>query len=81
MFLMLPFMILSGFIFPVQSMPPVLQAVSAMIPMTYILEVLRGAFVKGSGFADLAVPLLALAGFAIVIFGSAVIATRRRITE
>ena len=79
-FLMLPFMILSGFIFPIQSMPDWLQAVSAMIPMTYILAVLRGAFVKGSGFADLAVPLFALAGFAIVLFGSAVIATRRRIT-
>ena len=42
---------------------------------------LRGAFVKGSDFAALAVPLLALAGFAVLIFGAAIVATRRRISE
>jgi ABC-2 type transport system permease protein len=80
-FLMMPFMILSGFLFPIESMPGWLQPLSRAIPMTYALQVLRGVFVKGSGFADLTVPLLALAGFAVVIFGSAVVATRRRITE
>ncbi|MEA5119610.1 MAG: ABC transporter permease, partial [Propionicimonas sp.] len=79
-FLMMPFMILSGFIFPIESMPAWLQPVSRAIPMTYALEMLRGVFVKGSGFADLATPLLALAGFGVVIFGTAVVATRRRIT-
>ena len=79
-FLMMPFMILSGFIFPIESMPGWLQAISAAIPMTYILQVLRGAFVKGSGFADLAVPLTILAGYGAAIFTVAVAATRRRIT-
>jgi ABC-2 type transport system permease protein len=79
-FLMMPFMILSGFIFPVESMPGWLQAISAAIPMTYILEVVRGAFVKGSGFADLVVPLTVLAVYGIAIFSVAVAATRRRIT-
>ena len=40
-----------------------------------------GAFIKGSGFEALATPLWAMVGFAIVIFGAAVIATRRRIAE
>lgn len=80
-FLMMPFMILSGFIFPVEAMPGWMQAISACIPMTYILEVLRGSFVKGAGFADLAQPLIILAAFGVVIFTSAVLATRRRITS
>ena len=37
--------------------------------------------VKGSGFEALAVPMLALVGFGVVIFGAAIIATRRRISE
>ena len=49
--------------------------------MTYILEVLRGSFVKGAGFADLAQPLIILTAFGVVIFTSAVLATRRRITS
>lgn len=79
-FLMMPFMILSGFIFPVEAMPGWLQAVSAFIPMTYILQVLRASFVKGSGFADLAVPLTILAVYGVALFSIAVAATRRRIT-
>ena len=81
MFLMIPTMVLSGFIFPIQSMPAVIQPLTNLIPLTFALEVLRGAFVKGSSFEALAVPLLALAGFGVVIFSAAVIATRRRIAE
>nr|WP_300143588.1 ABC transporter permease [Propionicimonas sp.] len=81
MFIMIPTMVLSGFIFPVQSMPEIIQPLTNLIPLTFALQVLRGAFVKGSDFAALAVPLLALAGFAVVIFGASIAATRRRITE
>lgn len=81
LFLMLPMIVLSGFIFPISSMPAAIQPLTYLIPLRYALEVLRGSFIKGSDVADLAVPLLALAGFAIVMFGSAVLATRRRITE
>jgi ABC-2 type transport system permease protein len=80
-FLMIPTMVLSGFIFPIDSMPAVIQPFTKLIPMTWALEVMRGSFVKGSDFAALAVPLIVLAGFAAVIFTAALIATRRRITE
>ncbi len=62
-------------------MPAFIQPFTKLIPMTWALEVMRGSFVKGSGFAALAVPLLVLTGFAAVIFTAALIATRRRITE
>jgi ABC-2 type transport system permease protein len=80
LFLMLPFMVLSGFIFPISSMPDAIKPVTYAIPLRYALDVLRGAAVKGAGFADLAVPLLALSGFGIVIFTGAVIATRRKLS-
>ncbi len=81
MLVMIPTMILSGFIFPIESMPEWLQPVSKVLPLTWALDVLRGAFVKGSGFGALAVPLLVLAGFAVVIFGISIWATRRRLAE
>ena len=81
LFVMLPMMVLSGFIFPVESMPDVIKPLSALLPLTHALTVMRASFLKDSGLADLAVPLLALAGFAVVIFGWAVLATRRRLTE
>ncbi|MGB8021278.1 MAG: ABC transporter permease [Candidatus Nanopelagicales bacterium] len=81
MFIAIPTMVLSGFIFPIESMPQGIQAITLLIPMRYALVVLRGAFVKGSSFADLAAPLWAMAAFAVVLFGAAVIATRRRLSE
>jgi ABC-2 type transport system permease protein len=81
LFVMLPSVILSGFIFPVASMPTPFQVISQFIPLTQILVVLKGAFVKGSGFADLAVPFVWLVGSAVVIFGASLVATHRRITE
>lgn len=81
MFIAIPTMVLSGFIFPIESMPPEIQPVTYLIPMRYALVVLRGSFVKGSSFADLAVPLCILAAFAALLFSAAVIATRRRLSE
>lgn len=81
MFIMLPSMLLSGFIFPIESMPEALRPWTNLIPMTHILEVVRGVFVKGAGFGALSVPLLALGGFALVVFGAAAAMTRRRLAE
>lgn len=80
LFLMMPFMILSGFIFPISSMPDPIKPITYAIPLRYALDVLRGVAVKGAGFEALATPLLALAGFGVLIFGAAVVATRRRLS-
>lgn len=81
MFIILPTMLLSDFIFPVESMPQVLQPWTKLIPMTHVIVVIRGVFVKGTGFEALAGPLLALLGFAVVIFGAALLLVRRRLSE
>jgi len=47
--ILLPSIILSGFVFPVESMPKLAQWVSAILPLTYYLRIVRGIIVKGIG--------------------------------
>jgi len=49
----LPTVMLSGFIFPIPSMPEILQYVAAVIPATHFLEIIRGIMLKGVGLKEL----------------------------
>lgn len=69
---MLPAFILSGFIFPIASMPKAIQAVSYLFPARYFLPPLRGIFLKGYGFAEIWRELLALAAFGLFLFAAGV---------
>ncbi len=62
---MLPSLLLSGFIFPIESMPPALQAVTYLVPARYFLIILRGIFLKGSGINFLWPEILWLSIFSI----------------
>ena len=64
---MLPTMLLSGFIFPLASLPFWLQALSAVVPATYFLRIIRGIILKGVGVFELWVPLSVLCGMAIIL--------------
>ena len=81
MLLLLPSFVLSGFIFPIDSMPPAIVPLTWFVPLTWAISILRGAFIKGSGFEALATQFWVLGIFAVVIFGAAIAATRRRLTE
>jgi ABC-2 type transport system permease protein len=61
---MLPALLLSGFFYPIENMPPVLQAITAIIPARYFLVIIRGIFLKGVGLAVLWRELLYLSAFA-----------------
>jgi ABC-2 type transport system permease protein len=74
----LPTLMLSGFIFPIASMPPVLQAVTYVVPARYFLVTLRGILLKGVGPAALWEQLVAMTIFAIVILGLASLRLRRQ---
>jgi ABC-2 type transport system permease protein len=59
---MMPTIMLSGFIFPLASLPLPLQALSKVIPATWYLQIVRGVILKGAGLAELYLPVLVLAG-------------------
>jgi ABC-2 type transport system permease protein len=61
--LMVPMIYLSGLIFPIENMPPVIQAATYAIPLRYYCHIIRGVFLKGSGIAALWPDALALLGF------------------
>ena len=67
----LPTLMLSGFIFPISSMPVPLQAVTYAVPARYFLEVLRGIVLKGVGAAMFWQELAALAVFAAIVLSLA----------
>lgn len=57
---MLPSLLLSGFIFPIQSMPAAFQYLTAVLTPRWFVEILRGIFLKGSGVAELLWPICVL---------------------
>ncbi len=67
----LPTIMLSGFIFPISSMPAALQAVTAVVPARYFLVALRGIVLKGSELSHLTGPLTALTIYAVAVLGLA----------
>ncbi len=68
---LLPTMMLSGFIFPISSMPAFLQAVTYAVPARYFLIALRGIVLKGSELGHLVMPLAALSIYALAMLGLA----------
>lgn len=64
---MLPTLILSGFIFPIASMPVALQYLSQIVPARYFLVALRGIVLKGLDLGALVAPLGALVVYALVV--------------
>jgi len=60
---LLPSILLSGFIFPISSMPWVLRMLSYLIPAKYYLVIIRGIMLKGIGIEFLWVPTIIMFGF------------------
>lgn len=67
MMVLLPSLLLSGFIFPRDTMPGVLYVFSNFIPLTHELQILRGIVVRGAGFGDLVGPFLAVSALAALL--------------
>ena len=70
--LVLPTVILSGFIFPVSSMPPVLQWISHIVPAKWFLVIIRGIMLKGTGIAYFWQETLILGGMTTVLMAARV---------
>jgi ABC-2 type transport system permease protein len=76
----LPTLMLSGFIFPIASMPPVVQAVTYIVPARYFLVALRGIVLKGVGLSVVWHELLALTVYSAVVLLLASVRLRRQWT-
>lgn len=65
-FVMLPSILLSGFMFPRAAMPRIIYYISDIIPLTYYLDIIRGIILKGIGYQYLMGQVLALLSFSII---------------
>jgi ABC-2 type transport system permease protein len=76
---LLPSIFLSGFFFPLEAMPKVLQWISYIIPLRYYLVIIRALLIKGVGAGPIWSEILALALFGIAIMGAASVRFRKRL--
>jgi len=76
---LLPSLLLSGMLVPIQNMPLPLQALSTIIPARYLVHALRGILLKANGLDVLWPDLLAQLLFAVVVLGLATLRFQRRL--
>jgi ABC-2 type transport system permease protein len=76
-FILTPMMFLSGFVFPIENMPRVIQPVTFLIPIRYYLIIVRGIFLKGVGLSVLWPQIAALFAWGIVILALSVARSRK----
>ena len=76
---LLPTFILSGFIFPIESMPTAVQAFTYLVPARYFLVVVRAIILKGVGIEVFWTQVIFLAGFALLTIGLAASRFKKRL--
>jgi ABC-2 type transport system permease protein len=65
--IMLPSVLLSGYVFPLSSLPLPLRVLSYLLPATHFIKIARGIVIRGATFADLWEPVLALLAISTVL--------------
>ncbi len=76
---LLPSLLLSGMIFPIENMPAPLQAITRVVPARYLVHALRGILLKGNGLSVLWPDLVAQLAFAAVVLALATARFQRRL--
>ena len=76
-FFFLPNFLLSGFAFPFRGMPQWAQAIGEVLPLTHFIRIIRGIMLKGNGFGDMQIDVLALLIFMIAAMGLALLRFRK----
>jgi ABC-2 type transport system permease protein len=78
-FFLIPMVFLSGFVFPIENMPAVIQPITYLIPLRYFLVILRGIFLKGVGLEILWPDALALLAWGVGILVLATLRSSKRL--
>ena len=79
MFVFLPSILLSGFMFPFAGMPKVVQWIAELLPLTHFLRLIRGVMLRGAGLFELWPDVLALLAFTTVMMTAAILRFRKRL--
>ncbi len=79
-FVMLPSIMLSGFLFPRAAMPKIIYFISYLIPLTYYLDIIRGIVLKGIGFNYLLGQVISLLVFSVVVLSISVLKFRKTVS-
>ncbi len=78
-FIMLPSILISGFMFPREAMPDFIYYLSGLIPLTYYLDIIRGIVLKGIGFSYLVGQVTCLLVFSVVLLTLSIIKFKKKI--
>jgi ABC-2 type transport system permease protein len=78
-FFLIPMMYLSGFVFPIENMPDVIQPVTYLLPLRYFVIILRGIFLKGVGLETLWPQAAALLVWGVAILTLSVVRSSKRL--
>jgi ABC-2 type transport system permease protein len=78
-FVLLPSILLSGFLFPREAMPRVIYYLSAIIPLTYYLDIIRGIILKGIGYQYLMGQVTALLVFSLIFLAISILKFKKKI--
>jgi ABC-2 type transport system permease protein len=76
---LLPQVLLSGMVFPLEAMPIGVRWISYLLPLTYFTQISRGVMVRGTPIDALLLPFAALTVMAVVVFGVSVLRFRREL--
>lgn len=76
---MIPVLMLSGMIFPIDNMPGVLQAFSAIVPARWFIDAVRKVMIQGQGLMMVWKELLVLVGMTLSLLGITIINTKKRL--
>jgi ABC-2 type transport system permease protein len=79
-FFLMPMVLLSGFVFPIENMPAVIQPITYLLPLRYFLVILRAIFMKGVGLESWWPQAAALLGWGVVILMLAILRSSKRTT-
>ncbi len=77
--ILMPMLYLSGFAFPIENMPTILQYISYLVPVRYFIVILRGVILKGASFIELLPQFLILLVIGVVILLASALRFRKRL--
>lgn len=76
----LPCVFLSGYIFPVESMPAAVRPIASVLPTTWMMDAARGVILRGAGWAELWPHAVILSGMAAILLAVAAVSFKKRVS-